>query len=107
MLRTDPINIVLRLFTYAVLLSAPLLAQTGVRAIVPEGTAQSAHFNSPAIDAGDYLYISGQGPRMPDGSLPASARDQVRQTLNNIQAIVKTAGLSMDHVVYIQVYLED
>ena len=27
--------------------------------------------------------------------------------LDNVQAVVKSAGLSMDHVVYIQVYLED
>ena len=29
---------------------------------------------SPGVDAGDYVYVSGQGPRRPDGSLPATFR---------------------------------
>jgi len=79
-----------------------------VRAIVPEGAAgQPNRFYSPGIDAGDYLYVSGQGPRKADGTIPASFRDQVKQTLDNIQAIVKSAGLSLDHIVYMQVYLQD
>src|SRR5215471_6730413 len=105
-LQTFPINVVLRLFACAVLLSPSLLAQAGVHAIVPEGATQSSHY-SPAIDAGDYVYISGQGPRRPDGGLPTTSKDQVKQTLDKVQVIVKTAGLSMDHVVYIQIYMED
>ena len=50
---------------------------------------------SPGIDAGDYLYISGQGPRRPDGSLPATFEAQVRQALDNVKSVVQTAGLTM------------
>ena len=49
----------------------------------------------------------GQGPRRPDGSLPPTFAAQVRQALDNIKAVVEAAGLTMDHVVYTQVYLED
>jgi 2-iminobutanoate/2-iminopropanoate deaminase len=59
------------------------------------------------FDAGDYVYISGQGPRGPRGTTPANIPNQVRQCLENIRKAVETAGLSMDHVVYVQVYLED
>jgi enamine deaminase RidA (YjgF/YER057c/UK114 family) len=59
------------------------------------------------VDAGDYVYISGQGPRRPDGSLPTTFDAQVRQALDNLKAIVESAGLTMEHVVYTQVYLED
>jgi enamine deaminase RidA (YjgF/YER057c/UK114 family) len=59
------------------------------------------------VDAGDYLYVSAQGPRRADGTLPGSFREQVTQALDNIQTVVKAAGLSMEHVVYFQVYLED
>ena len=38
---------------------------------------------------------------------PADFSTQVRQCLDNIRKVVETAGLSMDHVVYVQVYLED
>ena len=52
------------------------------------------------MDAGDYVYVSGQGPRRPDGSLPPTFAAQVRQALDNIKAVVEAAGLTMDHVVY-------
>ena len=64
-------------------------------------------FYSPGVDAGDYVYVSGQGPRRPDGSLPATFAAQARQALDNVKSVVEAAGLTMDHVVYTQVYLED
>jgi len=106
-LTTVRANVLLQLLTAALLLSSTLVAQERVRAVTPPQTAAPNRFYSPGVDAGDYLYISGQGPRKPDGSLPADFHDQARQVLDNLQAIVKSAGLSMDHVVYIQVYLED
>jgi enamine deaminase RidA (YjgF/YER057c/UK114 family) len=63
--------------------------------------------DSPAIDAGDYVYVCGQGPRRADGSTPASFSDRVRESLENVKRVIQTAGLAMDHVVYVQVYLED
>jgi len=62
---------------------------------------------SPGIDAGDYVYVSGQGPRRPDGSTPPDFASQVHQSLENTRMVVEAAGLTMDHVVYVQVYLED
>src|SRR6202166_4133925 len=62
---------------------------------------------SSGIDAGDYIYISGQGPNREDGSMPADFEAQATQALENVKAIVLAAGLTMDHVVYVQVYLED
>jgi 2-iminobutanoate/2-iminopropanoate deaminase len=92
----------------AFLLGSSLAAQGQVRAVVPDhAAAPTNRLHSAGVDAGDYIYVSGQGPRKPDGSLPANFHDQVRQVLDNVQAIVKSAGLGMDHVVYIQVYLED
>src|SRR5260370_35256048 len=62
---------------------------------------------SPSFDAGDYLYISGQGPRRADGTTPTKFADQVRQSLDNVKRLVETAGLTLDPVVYLQVYLKD
>src|ERR1700676_4654417 len=62
---------------------------------------------SSAIDAGDYVYISGQGPQRLDGSVPSGFDAQATQALENLKAIVVAAGLKMEHVVYVQVYLED
>ncbi|MGB8583805.1 MAG: RidA family protein [Candidatus Sulfotelmatobacter sp.] len=98
----------LRFVLIIFLLSPALAAEGQVRAIVPAATsARVNRFYSSGVDAGDYVYISGQGPRRPDGSLPTTFDAQVRQALDNVKAIVESAGLTMEHVVYAQVYLED
>ena len=89
------------------LLSSGIAAQERVHAVVPPQTATTSPSVSPAVDAGDYVYVSGQGPRHPDGTLPSTFAAQVRQSLDNIKTIVEAAGLTMDHVVYTQVYLTD
>src|SRR5438445_8396 len=88
------------------LLDAAVHAQ--LRAVAPQQMAAAADgFGSPGVDAGDYVYVSGQGPRRQDGSTPTNFADQVRQSLQNIKSVVEAAGLTMDHVVYVQVYLQD
>jgi len=63
--------------------------------------------DSPAVSDGEYLYVSGQGARAPDGSLPAEFEAQVEQALENVKSVVETDGLTVAHVVYTHVYLED
>lgn len=101
-------TVAMRLLLITFLLSTALVAEGQFRAIVPAATsARTNRFYSPAVDAGEYVYISGQGPRRPDGSLPTTLDAQLRQALDNLKAIVESAGLTMEHVVYTQVYLED
>lgn len=95
------------------LLGAALLCFTPdacaqLKAVQPKSSAAGSDaLGSPGIDAGDYVYVSGQGPRRVDGSTPPGFADQVRQSLENIRAVVEAAGLTMEHVVYVQVYLDD
>jgi reactive intermediate/imine deaminase len=77
------------------------------KVVTPVGGRPPVGPYSPGILAGDYLYVSGQGAAKPDGTFPASPADQVRQSLNNVRLIVEGAGLTMDHIVYAQVYLKD
>jgi enamine deaminase RidA (YjgF/YER057c/UK114 family) len=98
----------MRLLLFGFLLSSWLVAQGQLRAVVPpQSSAHENRFSSPGVDAGDYVYISAQGPHRRDGSSPATFGDQVRQALDNVKAVVESAGLTMEHVVYTQVYLED
>jgi reactive intermediate/imine deaminase len=76
------------------------------RLIAPPGPKPIGPY-SPGILAGDFLYVSGQGGRDAEGKLPATIEGQVRQTLQNVKAIVEAAGLTMEHVVYSQVYLDN
>jgi enamine deaminase RidA (YjgF/YER057c/UK114 family) len=79
-----------------------------LRVIQPKTSANASDaLGSPGIDAGDYVYVSGQGPRRPDGSISPDFASQVHQSLENTRTVVEAAGLTMDHVVYVQVYLED
>jgi reactive intermediate/imine deaminase len=78
------------------------------RAVLPQQVPPSSDASgSPGIDAGDYVYVSGQGPGRQDRGRPTNFADQVRQSLENVKSVVEKAGLTMDHVVYVQVYLED
>jgi 2-iminobutanoate/2-iminopropanoate deaminase len=81
-------------------------AQTGPTA--PPQQSPTVHRAAPSsVDAGDYIYISGQGPRSAGGELPSTFAAQARQALNNLKSAVEVAGLTMDHVVYTTVYLTD
>src|SRR5262249_52456601 len=62
---------------------------------------------SPGIMAGGYLYVSGQGAANPEGGFPATAEEQATQCLANVRRIVEAAGLTMEHIVYAQVYLKE
>jgi reactive intermediate/imine deaminase len=101
-------NVVL-LFNSALVLLATLFSPLSaeIRAIIPAGGPKPVGPYTPGVMAGDYLYVSGQGARRPDGEMPAEFDAQVRQTLENVKTIVEAAGLTMEHVVYTHVYLED
>jgi enamine deaminase RidA (YjgF/YER057c/UK114 family) len=90
------------------LLAAASAAHAQIKPITSSDLpAKPDALGSPAIDAGDYVYVSGQGPHRADGSTPSSFIDQVKQCLNNIKSLVTAAGLTMDNVVYVQVYMDD
>lgn len=63
---------------------------------------------SPAVRAGDFVYVSGQTPRDPlTGELPASdVASQTRSTIANLQRVLEQAGASLQDVVSVTVYLQ-
>lgn len=63
---------------------------------------------SPAVRAGDMVYVSGQVPVRPDGSLVGGGIEaQTRQVLDNVQAALALAGATIDQVVKTTVWIED
>lgn len=91
----------------AILLTVFSFAATGEpKAVFPPGVKPVGPY-SPGILTGSYLYVSGQGARDAQGKLPDTFEAQVRQCLENVQSVVKAAGLTMEHVVLAQVYLAD
>ncbi len=92
----------------ALLSFLPLLATAAERrVVVPANGAKPVGPYSSGIVAGGYLYASGQGARDPSGKMTEGIEAQTRQTLNYIRAIMEAGGLTMEHIVYSQVYLAD
>jgi 2-iminobutanoate/2-iminopropanoate deaminase len=64
---------------------------------------------SQAIEAGNLVYTSGQLPIDPaTGAFPEGGiKAQTRQSLTNVEAVLKAAGLNMNAVVKTTVFLAD
>ena len=64
---------------------------------------------SQAIKVGNLVFTSGQIPIDPaTGSfVEGGIKEQTRQSLQNVQAILKEAGLTMEHVVKTTVFMAD
>jgi 2-iminobutanoate/2-iminopropanoate deaminase len=80
-----------------------------IQKLTPQGVPVPRGPYSPAVRAGDFLYVSGQGPidpatnRMSFGDI----RHETRQVLSNIQRILEGCGASMADVVKCSVFLAE
>lgn len=88
------------------MLLAMFLPAAEVRVVTPPGTTVIGQY-TPGLMANDFLYVSGQGPLGRDGKIAGDFDAQMRQTIENVKAVVESAGLTMQHVVYAHVYLTD
>ena len=71
----------------------------------PDAPAPSGGY-SQAIAAGGLLFLAGQGPFTPDGSVvDGSIEAQVRQVFDNLAAVAAAAGGSLSQAVRVGVYL--
>jgi len=68
--------------------------------IAPASFSASTTPLSPGIKVGDTVYVSGQVGRHPTtGQMGADIREQTRNSLERIKAILEQAGTSLDNVV--------
>jgi 2-iminobutanoate/2-iminopropanoate deaminase len=72
-----------------------------IERIHPAGATPRGPY-SPAVRAGDTIYVSGQVPSQPGG-----VRDETRQVLTSIANILGTCGASLADVVRCGVFLTD
>jgi 2-iminobutanoate/2-iminopropanoate deaminase len=59
------------------------------------------------VVAGGFVFLSAIRGRAPAGGFAADVRDQARQAFTNIQASLAEAGLTLDAIVKVTVYLND
>jgi 2-iminobutanoate/2-iminopropanoate deaminase len=53
------------------------------------------------------LFVSGQIPVAKDGSVPKDFRAQARQAWANVEAQLRAAGMTLDNVVKVTIFLAD
>ena len=64
---------------------------------------------SPGLIAGDFVFVSGQGPLHPEthAIVGTTIEEQTRVTLDNVKAILEAGGTSLEDVVHVNVSLID
>lgn len=63
---------------------------------------------SPAVRAGDFVYISGQVAMKENGEIDyGGIEDQTRRTMENLIAVLALADCTLDDVVKVSVWIDD
>ena len=77
--------------------------------ITPPGSPSPRGPYSPAVRAGDFIFVSGQGPIDPatDKMSYSDVQQETRLVLGNIQRILDACGASMADVVKVSVFIKD
>ncbi len=80
-----------------------------IERIFPDGTPKPRGPYSPVIRAGDFVFVSGQGPVDPvtDKLSYGDIQHETRVTLNNVKRLLEAAGATLADVVKVSVFLVD
>jgi 2-iminobutanoate/2-iminopropanoate deaminase len=80
-----------------------------IERITPPGVPAPRGPYSPAVRAGDFIYVSGQGPIDPETNAFSfgDIRHETRLVLANIRRILEGCGVSLADVVKCSVFLAD
>lgn len=80
-----------------------------IERVIPDGVPAPRGPYSPAVRAGDFIFVSGQGPIDPATNLFSfgDIRHETRLVLTNIQRILEACGASLRDVVKCSVFLAD
>ena len=83
------------------------LAKSSTRSFITDAQVIGAY--SPAVQAGEFLFVSGQIGLNPEtGKMVGDdIESQTRQSLENLMSILRKAGYDSSHVVQCTVYLKD
>ena len=86
----------------------PVRAQEARRYIEPRTTADAGQPPySGAVQVGNTLYLSGDIGVDEKQQVPATAEAEAKRLLDAIQARLKSAGFTMDDLVFVQVFCSD
>ncbi len=92
-------------FAFSLML-LPSLLQAEKKPVLPAGASTAGPY-SPGILSNGVLYVAGQIGRDASGKIPENFEAEVKATLDNVDRILKEAGLTAANAVAVQVYLTD
>lgn len=78
-----------------------------VHHMIAEGPQPVAPF-SHAVEAGGFVFVTGQmptDPKAPDAPLPKGIEAQTRRVIQNLEVVLGGLGLDLGHVVMARIYL--
>ncbi|MBL8217739.1 MAG: RidA family protein [Bryobacterales bacterium] len=80
-----------------------------IERIYPSGSPKPRGPYSPAVRAGDFIFVAGQGPIDPVSNEFSfgDIQHETRVTLTNVQRILEAAGASLSDVVKCSVFLRN
>jgi 2-iminobutanoate/2-iminopropanoate deaminase len=95
-------------FVAAVLIAlcAGLTLAAEKKVILPKGAEPNAGWSYGILVDGT-LYVSGMGGEDAAGKIPATFEAEVKQSLDNINTVLKEAGMTPADIVSMQVYITD
>ena len=77
------------------------------QSVFPSSRPRPASPYSPGIRFGNLIFTSGQVGTDASGQVPPDIREQTRNCLDNIQAVLEAAGTNMAHTLKATVFLTD
>lgn len=85
------------------------MSESGIEAVHSDGAPQAIGPYSQAVSAGGFVFVSGQIGMDPSSGtiVEGGIREQTTRALENITAILKSCGVSMESVVKADVFLKD
>src|SRR5689334_14378490 len=97
----------MRMLLRSLMICIPILTASGAppKVIVPANGVPPVGPYSPGLEAGGYVYVSGQGVRNAQNQVPDGIAAQTRQCIANVKGILQAAGLTLDDVVAVQLYV--
>jgi enamine deaminase RidA (YjgF/YER057c/UK114 family) len=85
---------------------AQLLAQAGGELkVIKIDDKDAGPASSAGVLANQTLYVAAQGGRLADGSLPKDFQQEVSQSLGNVRAVLRAAGMDFSNVVWMNIYV--
>jgi 2-iminobutanoate/2-iminopropanoate deaminase len=95
------------LFTVALLFPVVSAAQQAPSNAGPVVNIAKLPF-SPGLELGDVLYLSGHlGVDPAVGKAPADPEEEARQVLRSVEGTLQGAGMTMNDLVYVEIYCTD